>query len=127
MKIKYDNPVRTNVTKEVKEEIDKYCEEKGIKISDFLRDAIEFYLKHNNKNKGETIIIHNPTMAYYLKKKGFAQVGIEENYNQPGRSVYIFDKTKDLLLAMSNYSNSNSNSEVNKNEISEPKDGGNSQ
>ena len=29
MKVKYDNPVRTNVTKEVKEEIDKYCEEIG--------------------------------------------------------------------------------------------------
>lgn len=45
MKVKYDNPVRTNVTKEVKEEIDKYCEEKGVRLSDFLRDAIEFYLK----------------------------------------------------------------------------------
>ena len=47
MKVKYDNPVRTNVTKEVKEEIDKYCEEKGVRLSDFLRDAIEFYLKNN--------------------------------------------------------------------------------
>jgi hypothetical protein len=47
MKIKYDNPVRTNVTKEVKEEIDRYCEEKGVRLSDFLRDAIEFYLKNN--------------------------------------------------------------------------------
>lgn len=45
MKVKYDNPVRTNVTKEVKEEIDRYCEEKSIRLSDFLRDAIEFYLK----------------------------------------------------------------------------------
>lgn len=33
--------------KEVKEEIDKYCEEKGVRLSDFLRDAIEFYLKNN--------------------------------------------------------------------------------
>lgn len=47
MKVKYDNPVRTNVTKEVKEEIDKYCKEKGVRLSDFLRDAIEFYLKNN--------------------------------------------------------------------------------
>ena len=47
MKVKYDNPVRTNVTKEVKEEIERCCEEEGIKISDFLRDAIEFYLKNN--------------------------------------------------------------------------------
>lgn len=47
MKVKYDNPVRTNVTKEVKEEIDKYCEGKGVRLSDFLRDAIEFYLKNN--------------------------------------------------------------------------------
>ena len=47
MKVKYDNPVRTNVTKEVKEDIDKYCEEKGVRLSDFLRDAIEFYLKNN--------------------------------------------------------------------------------
>lgn len=45
MKVKYDNPVRTNVTREVKEEIERRCEEEGIKISDFLRDAIEFYLK----------------------------------------------------------------------------------
>lgn len=47
MKVKYDNPVRTNVTREVKEEIERCCEEEGIKISDFLRDAIEFYLKNN--------------------------------------------------------------------------------
>lgn len=47
MKVKYDNPVRTNVTKEVKEEIDRYCEEKDVRLSDFLRDAIEFYLKNN--------------------------------------------------------------------------------
>ena len=45
MKVKDDNPVSTNVTKEVKEEIDRYCEEKGVRLSDFLRDAIEFYLK----------------------------------------------------------------------------------
>lgn len=52
MKIKYDNPVRTNVTKEIKEEIDNFCKINNLKISDFLRDAIELYLlEMKNKPK----------------------------------------------------------------------------
>jgi hypothetical protein len=49
MKIKYDNPVRTNVTKEIKEEIDNFCKINNLKISDFLRDAIELYLLEKKK------------------------------------------------------------------------------
>ena len=49
MKIKYDNPVRTNVTKEIKEEIDNFCKINSLKISDFLRDAIELYLLEKKK------------------------------------------------------------------------------
>ena len=35
---------------------------------------------------------------------------MEENNKQPGRHIYIFEKTKELQVAMANYSKSNSNS-----------------
>lgn len=42
MKVKYDNPVRTNVTKEVKEEIDKYCEERVFGLVTFCEMLSSF-------------------------------------------------------------------------------------
>ena len=113
MKVKYDNPIRTNVTKETKLKIENFCEVNDIKISDFLRDAVEFYLsemKEDNRAQLETIVIYNSSMAYYLRKLGFTQIKMEENNKQPGRHIYIFEKTKELQVAMANYSKSNSNS-----------------
>lgn len=123
MKVKYDNPIRTNVTKETKLKIENFCEVNDIKISDFLRDAIEFYLsemKEDNRAKLETIVIYNSSMAYYLRKLGFTQIKMEENNKQPGRHIYIFEKTKELQVAMANYSKSNSNSiSISTGEVSE--------
>lgn len=113
MKVKYDNPIRTNVTKETKLKIENFCGVNDIKISDFLRDAIEFYLsemKEDDRAQLETIVIYNSSMAYYLRKSGFTQIKMEENNKQPGRHIYIFEKTKELQVAMANYSKSNSNS-----------------
>ena len=113
MKVKYDNPIRTNVTKETKIKIENFCEVNGIKISDFLRDAVEFYLsemREDDRAQLETIVIYNSSMAYYLRKLGFTQIKMEENNKQPGRHIYIFEKTKELQVAMANYSKSNSNS-----------------
>lgn len=113
MKVKYDNPIRTNVTKETKIKIENFCEVNGIKISDFLRDAVEFYLsemREDDHAQLETIVIYNSSMAYYLRKLGFTQIKMEENNKQPGRHIYIFEKTKELQVAMANYSKSNSNS-----------------
>ena len=111
MKVKYGNPIRTNVTKETKLKIENFCEVNDIKISDFLRDAVEFYLsemREDNRAQLETIVIYNSSMAYYLRKLGFTQIKMEENNKQPGRHIYIFEKTKELQVAMANYSNSNS-------------------
>lgn len=114
MKVKYDNPIRTNVTKETKKEIENFCEINDIKISDFLRDAIELYLSEMKEEvhraQIETIVIYNSSMAYYLRKLGFTQIRMEGNNKQPGRHIYIFEKTKELQVAMANYSKSNSNS-----------------
>ena len=113
MKVKYDNPIRTNVTKETKIKIENFCEVNGIKISDFLRDAVEFSLsemREDDRAQLETIVIYNSSMAYYLRKLGFTQIKMEENNKQPGRHIYIFEKTKKLQVAMANYSKSNSNS-----------------
>lgn len=49
MKPVYVNPIRTCVSNEMKEEIMKYCEDTNTKVSEFLRDAIEFYLKREGK------------------------------------------------------------------------------
>lgn len=114
MKVKYDNPIRTNVTKETKREIENFCEINDIKISDFLRDAIELYLsemrEEDSRAQLETMVIYNSSMVYYLRKLGFIQIRMEENNKQPGRHIYIFEKTKELQAAMANYSKSNSNS-----------------
>lgn len=123
MKVKYDNPIRTNVTKETKIKIENFCEVNGIKISDFLRDAVEFYLsemREDDRAQLETIVIYNSSMAYYLRKLGFTQIKMEENNKQPGRHIYIFEKTKELQVAMANYSKSNSNSiSISKGEVAE--------
>lgn len=123
MKVKYDNPIRTNITKETKIKIENFCEVNGIKISDFLRDAVEFYLsemREDDRAQLETIVIYNSSMAYYLRKLGFTQIKMEENNKQPGRHIYIFEKTKELQVAMANYSKSNSNSiSISKGEVAE--------
>lgn len=46
MKPVYNNPIRTNVTAQEKERIDNFCEQQEITISDFLRQAVKYYLNN---------------------------------------------------------------------------------
>lgn len=56
----------------------------------------------------EEKVIHNPSLAYYLRQRGHNQTRTAPDRRNPKFCVYFFEKTDALLADMTAYSNSNS-------------------
>ena len=50
MKIKYDNMIKTYLDNKMDNKLRSYCKEKGITISDFLRDLIDNFFNQQEDN-----------------------------------------------------------------------------
>lgn len=50
MKIRYDNMIKTYLDSKMNDELRSYCKEKGITISDFLRELIDDFFNQQEDN-----------------------------------------------------------------------------
>ena len=50
MKIKYDNMIKTQRDDKMNDKLRSYCREKGITISDFLRELIDDFFNQQEDN-----------------------------------------------------------------------------